>query len=82
MDWFTGAIVFILIWWTAIFCVLPWGLKRDAQGLPTNLDFTKKLLYTTAVTSMIWVIVYGFVEMDIVSFHEMAFKMTKEDHLS
>jgi predicted secreted protein len=82
MDWFTGAMVFILVWWTAIFCVLPWGLQRDERGLPVNLDFKKKLLYTTTLAAMIWLVVYALVESDMISFHDMAFTIAEKDRLT
>ena len=31
MNWFTGLVLFIMIWWTALFAVLPIGTKPVAQ---------------------------------------------------
>lgn len=81
MDWFTGIILFLLIWWTAIFCVLPWGLQRDERGIPNDPRLKKKLLSTTVISAVLWLVVYGLIESDIISFRNMAFSMTREDHL-
>ena len=72
MDWFTGIIVFLLVWWIAIFMVLPFGLKRDAEGKPDDPKLKQKLLVTTVLSALIWLCIYAFIEADLVSFREMA----------
>ncbi len=72
MDWFTGIVVYLLIWWTALFAVLPWGLKRDETGRPLNLDIKKKIIVTSVVSFALWTIVYILVRSDLISFREMA----------
>lgn len=72
MDWFTGIIVFILIWWTAIFTILPFGLKRDEKGIPNDPRIKFKLLVITGVSALVWITVYFLIEADIISFREMA----------
>ena len=32
MTVFTGIILYLLIWWLALFCVLPIGTRPDQQG--------------------------------------------------
>lgn len=72
MHFFTGLMVFLVIWWTAIFAVLPWGLQRDENGMPRDPRMKRKLLMTTLVSAVIWVGVYALVKADIISFREMA----------
>ena len=31
MNWFTGIVLFVIIWWTALFAVLPIGTKPVVQ---------------------------------------------------
>ena len=31
MNWFTGVVLFVMIWWTALFAVLPIGTKPMVQ---------------------------------------------------
>ena|SRR5690606_26189896 len=72
MGWFTGIIVYLLIWWTALFAVLPWGLRRDNTGRPENFNIKKKILVNTVLSAALWLIVYILIDMEIISFREMA----------
>ena len=36
MNWFTGVVLFIVIWWTALFAVLPIGTKPVDQADDTS----------------------------------------------
>jgi len=72
MDWFTGIIVFLLIWWTALFAVLPFGLKRDEYGKPLNLSIKRKFVMTTLVSFVIWLMVYSVIKMDVIDFRELS----------
>lgn len=75
MDWFTGIIVFLLIWWFSIFLVLPWSIKRDETGKPDDPKLKQKFLATTALSVLLWVIVYALIEADLISFREMALSL-------
>lgn len=81
MDWFTGIILFLLIWWTALFAVLPWGLQRDERGIPLKPNLKKKILQTTILTAVLWLFIYGLIAADIIDFREIARTMAREDHL-
>lgn len=78
MGWFTGIIVFLLVWWTVIFTVLPWSLRRDETGKPDDPKLKQKLFVTTLVSAVLWLAVYFLVEADIISFREMAATMAEE----
>ncbi len=75
----TGIIVFLLIWWTSLFAVLPFGHKRDQDGTPVAPNIKKKLIWTTIVTFIIWGIVFALIEAEIISFREMAESMSVGD---
>ena len=79
MDWFTGIIVFILIWWTSIFLVLPFGLKRDEKGVPNDPRMKQKLIIITVLSAFLWVLIYLLIEADIISFREMAKVMAGQE---
>ena len=69
----TGSIVvFVIIWWVIFFSVLPIGIKHNAKpfknnlegndpGAPKNPNILKKFLYTTLITSLIFVGIYYIV---------------------
>lgn len=74
----SGVVVFVIVWWTVLFAVLPWGVRRQADpvngsdaGAPENPMLLKKALWTTGITCVIWVGVYAVVASDLVSFRAM-----------
>ncbi|MBI4031437.1 MAG: DUF1467 family protein [Proteobacteria bacterium] len=86
MDWFTGIIAYLLIWWTALFAVLPWG-NRMAENLvpgqvhsaPDIPNLKKKFLITTVVAAMLWVFLFILIKADIIDFRQIAGTMMAED---
>ena len=56
MNWLTGFVVYFLIWWTILFAVLPWGVRREENpepghdpGAPARPMLWKKVGATTVV---------------------------------
>lgn len=88
MGLVSGIVVFLLIWWTLLFCVLPWGNRPDdnpdvanAKSAPANPRILKKFLITTLLTCVLWVIVYGLIQSDVISFHDMAHELAKKENI-
>ncbi len=78
MGWFTGLIVFVIIWWVVIFMVLPWGSKPPEQpeaghapSAPENPRILRKALITTAISAVIWLGIFAVVESNLVSFRDI-----------
>ncbi|MBI3420398.1 MAG: DUF1467 family protein [Proteobacteria bacterium] len=72
-------VVFLLIWWTVLFAVLPFGVRHpEAQetgmmpGAPLKPDFKKIILRTTLVSIIIWLLIFALAESNLISFHQMA----------
>ena len=78
MNYFTGIIVFLLIWWVTIFCVLPFGLERDKTGKPEKIYALRVFLITTALSALIWGGLYVLIDSEIISFRDMANKAAQE----
>ncbi len=64
-----------MIWWLVIFLVLPWGVKvpetpepGHASSAPETPHIVRKLLITTAISTVLWVIAYLIIESDWISF--------------
>ena len=69
----TGSIiVYVMIWWVIFFSVLPIGIKHNEKpfknnlegndpGAPKNPNILKKFLYTTLITSLIFIGIYYIV---------------------
>ncbi|MCX8133690.1 MAG: DUF1467 family protein [Roseococcus sp.] len=79
MNWFLSLVVFALVWWTVLFCVLPIGVKPDPKGdieaggwrgTPLRPMLGRKVLWTTAISVVIWAGIYAFVESGVVSFRD------------
>lgn len=75
MTWFTGILVFVMIWWVVIFVVLPWGVKvpeehepGHATSAPANPHMLRKALITTAISVVLWAIAFYLIESDLISF--------------
>jgi predicted secreted protein len=77
MGWFTGLVLYVLIWWTALFAVLPFGTKPvvDAgetpggwRGAPARPRLVTKILVTTLVSTVIWAGCYTVISSDWLSF--------------
>lgn len=81
MNWFTGSVLFIIIWWTAFLAVLPIGtkpvVKPDAKsgwrGTPERPRILMKVIVTTIVTCFLWTGSYLLIRSDVVSFRHGIF---------
>jgi len=81
MSFVSGVVVYIMIWWVVLFCVLPFGVAREHEGLDdTHMapgashapKVGKKMLVTTLISFVVWGIVYVVIDMEIINFREMA----------
>jgi len=60
---FTIVAIFITVWWTVLFTILPIGMsQRDQErptdgaqwGAPANPNLKKKFITTTWVSALVW----------------------------
>lgn len=68
MGWITAFAIYFIIWWTALFAILPIGMRsqRDEDdivlgtehGAPTSFSFPRKAFWTTVVSTVIFAIYY------------------------
>jgi predicted secreted protein len=78
MNWFTGVMVYFLVWWTVLFAVLPIGIRPDAEGqatggwrgAPQTPQLRRKALLTTLVSTVLFLGIYALVQSDWLSFRE------------
>ena len=66
----TGSIViYVIIWWIIFFSLLPVDVDRNKNeyvqgedaGSPENPKIIKKFIYTTIISSLLFLIIYYFV---------------------
>jgi predicted secreted protein len=65
----TSVSVYLVIWWTVLFMVLPWGIQSHHEagidlkdggdpGAPVNPKLKQKFLITTGVSAVIFAIIW------------------------
>jgi len=77
MNWLTGIVVYILVWWVTLFAVLPlWvtpaepGDPGHAAGAPQRPFLVRKLALTSVVAALIWLGIYLVVRSPWLSFRD------------
>lgn len=77
MDLVSGVVVYILLWWWMLFMTLPFGARPPEQvetghdaGAPRNPMLKKKLIATTVLAAVVWVILDLLISSDLFSFRE------------
>jgi predicted secreted protein len=77
MNWFTGLILYALIWWVTIFAVLPFGTQPiddpdqvagGWRGAPAHPRLWLKAGITTVVAAIIWLGCYALITSGWLSF--------------
>jgi predicted secreted protein len=78
MGWATGIMVYLVIWWIALFMVLPLGVRRvenpgrgQEAGAPERPEMLRKAIITTVVAAVLWIAFYGFYQLDLLSFRRL-----------
>ena len=79
----TGSIiVYVMIWWIIFFSVLPIGIQSNKEiykekiggndpGAPKNPRIVQKFLFTTLITSIIFVVIYYLVDIEFLNLREI-----------
>jgi predicted secreted protein len=83
MSVFTGIVLYLLIWWVVIFCVLPLDIQsiKDAKetgnmpGAPQRHGMKRKAILTTIIASGVWLVVFLIIRYGGISFTDIAAKM-------
>lgn len=77
-----GAIViFVIVWWTVLFAVLPFGVRsrwEDADdhvkgadpGAPVRPDLKRKMIWTTGIAAVVTLIIIGIILSGWINFRE------------
>jgi predicted secreted protein len=77
MNWLTGIVVYVLVWWVTLFAVLPLWVTPSAPddlghgaGAPQHPYMLRKLALTTAIAAVIWLGIYVVVSSPWLSFRD------------
>jgi len=75
MSWATGLMVYLVIWWTILFAVLPLGVRRAENpgrgqdpGAPEKPQLRRKAIITSLVAAVLWLGFYFLHQADVFSF--------------
>jgi predicted secreted protein len=78
MGWATGVMVYLVIWWTVLFCVLPLGVRRvqnpgkgEERGAPERPELLRKAVITSIVAAVLWVGFFWLHQTDVFSFRRL-----------
>ncbi len=77
MNWFTGLMVYIVVWWMVFFTVLPWGnrppeevAEGHAESAPEKPRLWLKAAITTVLASAVWGVIYWVIASGMISLRE------------
>jgi predicted secreted protein len=72
VSWATGLMVYLVIWWTILFAVLPLGVRRaenpglgQDHGAPERPQLLRKAIITSLVAAVLWLGFYFLHQSDI-----------------
>jgi predicted secreted protein len=82
MSWTTALAVYFIIWWVVLFAVLPWGIHSQAEsgeivpgsdpGAPALPQLRAKLVWTTVVATIVFVLAAFTYVYRLVTFEDLA----------
>ena len=79
MSLASGVLVYFLIWWVALFCVLPIGVRPDIsgastpggwRGAPMRTRVGLIILGTTVLAAIVWIGVWWLMSIEGLSFRD------------
>ena len=75
MDTVSSIVVYILLWWWVLLMVLPFGSappeipeKGHETSAPANPEMQKKIIATTIISTVLFIIVKLVIESEVFSF--------------
>ncbi len=80
MNWVSGIVVYIILWWLVFFMALPFGVKPPhevgevagpghSDGAPVKPRVWLKAGITTVIAAVLWCIAYYLITSGMLSFH-------------
>jgi predicted secreted protein len=77
MGPFTAVAIFLTIWWTVLFAVLPWGITSHAEagidkgdggdpGAPVDPKLKKKFFTTTRISVVVFAVIWAIIHFGLV----------------
>ncbi|MGF1454829.1 MAG: DUF1467 family protein [Alphaproteobacteria bacterium] len=83
MNWFSGLVFFVIVWWVVLFTVLPIGVRSQQEadgvswgtepGAPARSRILVKFAVTTGLTALIWASVFVALDQGVLSLETFDF---------
>ncbi|MBO0736909.1 MAG: DUF1467 family protein [Alphaproteobacteria bacterium] len=77
MNWVTGIVLYVIVWWVTLFAVLPlWVTPAEpddpghAAGAPKRPRMLLKAAITTVVAALIWLAAYYLINSHLFSLRQ------------
>ena len=77
MDLLTAFFIYLLVWWTLLFTVLPLGIERAGEeskghdaGAPKNANLKKKLILNTVISFIFVALIWVLVDLGVIRWSE------------
>ncbi|MCF8504534.1 MAG: DUF1467 family protein [Caulobacter sp.] len=78
----TGIAIYLTVWWTTLFAVLPLGNRTYAEsgievkdggdpGAPVNPNLKRKFITTTWVAALIWGVIWLVIRFGLITLPSM-----------
>ena len=79
MNWASGIVVYVILWWLLFFMALPFGVKSPHEageeagpgfdaGAPLRTHLWLKVAATTVIAALLWAVAYWLITSDLISF--------------
>ncbi len=73
----TSVAIFLTIWWTVLFAVLPWGVQSHYEagidkgdggdpGAPVDPKLKQKFLTTTWISALVFGVIFAIIQLGVV----------------
>jgi predicted secreted protein len=78
MSWFTALCIYLTIWWTVLFAILPLGTQTYAEagievkdggdpGAPVDPKLRKKFITTTWVSAIVFAVLMAVIRFHLIT---------------
>ena len=83
MHWFTAIAVYLTIWWTVLFAILPLGITSHHEagikpppgcdpGSPVKPNLVRKFITTSWVSAIVFAVVWAIIEYHLIKLPALA----------
>jgi predicted secreted protein len=82
VPWYTMLAIYFIFWWLVLFTVLPWGIRSQEEradvvrgsdpGAPSVHGLRTKMVWTTAVSAVVFGAFYWAYVTKAVAFEDLA----------